>query len=149
MRRYALDVKLENTVKAFLGGFTSKVKEPSKEYALIHMQSVDPLTAVNVGTYNILHDEITIRSDIRSACALQGVKAQYILDNLMRMRLVSDDDGKQYPAVTVDKHGKSIYSPAVTSLEAVYLAVRFTIKNSIVMRNEALNLSKLTKQQKV
>ncbi len=54
---------------------------------------------------------------------------------LMRMRLVSEDDGKQYPAVTVDKHSKSIYSPAVTSLEAVYLAARFTIKNSIVLRN--------------
>ena len=135
MRKYALDVKLENTVKAFLGGFTSKVKEPSKEYALIHMQSVDPLTAVHVGTYNVLHDEITLSSSVNSACALQGVKAKDILDNLMRMRLVSEDDGKQYPAVTVDKHAKSIYSPAVTSLEAVYLAARFTIKNSIVLRN--------------
>lgn len=145
-KQYALDVKLENVVKAYLGGFTSKVNEPSKEIAMLHMQSISPMTAVNVGTYNILYDTVTLRSDVVSACALQGVKATDILDALLRMRLVLEDDSEQYAAVTVDKHGKSIYSPAVTSLEAVYVAARIVIKETIVQRyNEIIN----SKNQKV
>lgn len=123
--KYALNVKLENTVRAFLAGFLNPVKEPGKEFHLRDMQSVDPHVGVMVGEYHVLSTEIDIRSDVRSACALQGVKAQDILDALLSMRLVADN-GKEYPVVTVDKV-TAMTSPAVCSLEAVYIACQHVI----------------------
>lgn len=129
---YALNVKLENVVRAFLAGFLNPVKEPAKEIHLRDMQSVDPHTAVMVGTYHVLSTEIDLRSDVRSACALQGVKAQDILDALLCMRLV-DDDGVNHPVVVVDKKS-GMTSPAVCSLEAVYVAVQHVLHENC-MRN--------------
>jgi len=121
---YALNVRLENLVRAYLSGFLRPVKEPSKEKHLRDTQGVDPHSAVMVGTYHVLSTDILISSTIRSACALQGVKAQDILDALLKMRLVVD--GEDYPVVTVDKKS-GMTSPAVCSLEAVYVACQYVL----------------------
>lgn len=121
---YALNVRLENLVRAYIAGFARPVKEPGKERHLRDIQGVDPHAQVLVGTYHVLSTDILISSTIRSACALQGVKAQDVLDALLQMRLVVD--GEDYPVVTVDKKLFPT-SPAVCSLEAVYIACQYVL----------------------
>ena len=121
---YALNVKLENVVRAYLAGFTRPVKEPGKERHLMDTQGISQHDQVFVGTYHVLSTDILIDSTIRSACALQGVKAQDILDTLLKMRL--EVDGESYPVVTVDKKS-GMTSPAVCSLEAVYVACQYVL----------------------
>lgn len=142
--RAVLNVHLENTVRAFLSGFTSKITKPYQENHLIHMQSVGEHRAVYVGTYNALLTTIDLDSDVRSACALQGVKAQDILNTLLKLRSVDDLTGKQYPAITVDYNppsGQYPFSPAVTTLEAVYTACRIVLKQKVMREYAELSKS--------
>lgn len=142
---YALNVHLENTVRAFLSGFKSKVTEPWKEKHIIHMQSIGENAAVYVGSYNALLATIDLSSDVRSACALQGVKAQDILNTLLKLRSTDDLTGKKYPAITVDYNppsGQYPFSPAVTTLEAVYTACRIVLKQRVLRDYAVLSKSK-------
>lgn len=141
---YALDVKLENTVRAFLAGFLNPVKSPSTELALLDMQSVDQHTQVLIGTYHVLSTDIDLRSDVRSACALQGVKAQDILDALLKMRL--EVDGNSYPVVTVDRK-TAMTSPAVCSLEAVYIACKYVLQMNVLRDYKLLVQAKQLKSK--
>jgi hypothetical protein len=127
---YTMNVKQENTVRAFLSGFTSKVQAPYKEYHLIHMQGVQPHTPVKVANYNLLTQEFSIDSDIKSAVILAGgVKAVDILEALLKMRTTDDLTGDVFPAVTIDQAPEVYpYSVAVCSLEAVYIAVSYVLK---------------------
>lgn len=137
---YALNVRLENLVRAYLSGFLRPVKEPGKEYHLRDMQSVDQHAPVMVGTYHVLSTDILISSTIRSACALQGVKAQDILDALLKMRIIGDD-GMQYPVITVDKKS-TMTSPAVCSLEALYIACQYVLDQKCLRDYQAIVAAK-------
>jgi len=130
LNTYSLNVKLENTVRAFLSGFTSKIKEPSKEYHLLHMQGIEATTPVRIGAYNCLTEEFHIDSDIKSAVILAGgIKAKDILDALLKMRVIDELDGMEYPAVTVDLDPPTYpHSQGVASLESVYMACRYVLK---------------------
>lgn len=146
---YALNVHLENTVRAFLSGFKSKVTKPWEEKHIIHMQSIGDHAAVYVAEYNAMLCTLSLSSDVRSACALQGVKAQDILNTLLKLRSTDDLTGKQYPAITVDYNppsGKYPFSPAVTTLEAVYTACRIVLKQKVM--REYAELSKSNSKSK-
>ena len=125
-KRYVLDVRLENLVRAFVNGLGNNVKEPGKTIALRDGQEVNDLSLVMVGNYHALSTEVVLDSDIRSAVALQGVRAQLILDVLMAMRMGEDEN--EQPVVVVDYHSKKMYSPAVTHLGAVYFACNAVLK---------------------
>ena len=154
-KSYVLNVKLEHTVRALLSGFTTGLVDPNNTRALIHNANINPLAAVHVGTYHAISEEIDIASDIKSACALQGVKAQDILDALLKMRMVDTITGKKYPAVDVDKNppsGHYPYSSAVTSLEAVYTACSYVLHKKTLREHKALKpvlaAKKVRKQHK-
>lgn len=139
---YALNVRLENLVRAYLSGFLRPVKEPAKEKHLRDTQGVDPHTQVLIGTYHALSTDIMISSEIRSACALQGVKAQDVLDALLKMDLIVDD--VRYPVVCVDKKLFPT-SPAVCSLEALYIACQYVLDEKCKRDYASIVASKKTK----
>jgi len=135
-RTYALDVHLENTVLAFLVGCTEKVTRPNEQMHLIHKQDVNPHTQVYVGEWHLLHQELKVSSGVNSACALQGVKASDIVQALLKMRL--HVDGSTTSAVVVDYNCKGVITPAVTSLEAVYVACRYVLKKKVLKQHKEL-----------
>jgi hypothetical protein len=144
-KHYALDVRLENLVRAFVGGLGKNVKEPSKTIALRDGQEVNELSPVMIGNYHALSTEVELDSDIRSAVALQGVRAQLILDLLMAMRMGEDED--EQSVVVVDYHSTKMRSPAVTHLGAVYFACNAVLKVKCIRDAALATESKLTKKK--
>jgi hypothetical protein len=137
---YSMDVGLEKVVVAFLSGFTPQSINAGSR-AILHNREIGPLYPVYVGTYHVISAEIELDSDIKSAVALQGVKAQDILNALLVMRHIDTD----VPVVVVDKH-KGTTSPAVCALEAVYEACRYVLLEKI-LRNAIANQKSVTQNK--
>jgi len=131
-----LFIGLENVVIAFLGGIQPAIRDAN---APALRDKVDCTQAVCVGTYHTLSTDILIDSDVVTACALQGVKAKDIVDALLKMRF-TDLEGVQHAVVTADVH-KGIESPAIATLDAVYVACRHVL-HSKILRNALANKPK-------
>jgi hypothetical protein len=129
MGKRPVDLGMENLVQAFLLGIQPRITVGNY---IPCEHRCDPYSEVYIAEYNHLHDEFSIASNIKSACAIHGVKAQTILDVLLRLQL-KDEDGGSIPVVCVGAmRPLKVTGAVVTTLEAVYIACYHVLKEKVM-----------------